>query len=378
MLARLSRNRKFKFEWMQLFLLVVSFFLLASWLSPTSYSAKKEEQPALKSESVEVDRGHKMKKDSFNEGQDEIEEESECFISTVCTMFSDISKVHQQNRCILNKVRNWIIRSDWENAVFNYGLPASIYDVVGNDVGPKVTLSDLVSYLATQFGEDTHYMEMGVSVGKTLYQVLGIACQADIIAFDIEKINPTFEKILEPYFIESKIEENIQGHDFGNKKNYESFKKDDCSLTKYKLDLRNNGFHYLNCDEFDRLGWKRLKELVSGFPKRPTLQVVFSDALHTFEAVRFEVEQVLSYELLDRENFAYVWDDASFSIQSFCDKIVKYASDAVKNRITCASGRLPGWQGINERNHQVALVTTIDIKQILESHFQNVKYFRQP
>lgn len=297
-----------------------------------------------------------------------------------CRTFRNIEGVHDQNRCITGYINKWANPKDLENAVFRYGLPAEVEHKVTIDVGERINLSDLVSFLLTQFdGDVSNYMEMGVSVGKTLFQVLTINCRANVVAFDVEKINPTFEKLLEPAMVRSKSkpEEKLLGHEF-NSIDYDSPKKDDCTLNTYDQGLlRGNNFYYLNCDEFDNVGWNRMEQLVATFPTQ-SYQVIFSDALHTEDAISFEIDRIFQHNLLNKDHFAYVWDDMGTFVPPFCERIVNYASPNVRHKISCIVAELPGWFGNNEYDHTIAIITTLDIHDIVFMHMKNVQIIRNP
>jgi uncharacterized protein (UPF0212 family) len=295
-----------------------------------------------------------------------------------CQTYNNIEEVHDRNRCILNNVDQWASSSDLKGGVFHYGLPQEVEHKVTEDVGERINLSDMVSYLLTQFGTNSNYMEMGVSVCKTLFQVLTTNCHANIVAFDIERINPTFENIImKPVLIRSKEEEVLTGHEY-HSSSYNSPKKDNCTLNTYDQGiLRDNHFYYLNCDEFDQVGWNRMEQLVSTLPKQ-SYQVIFSDALHSQEAINFELDHIFKHNLLNKYHFAYVWDDMGDYVAPFCDRIVDYASLTVRNNITCVIGSLPGWFGINEYDHTIAIITTLDISNIISKHMGNPRIIREP
>lgn len=294
---------------------------------------------------------------------------------TECHKFANIEEVHDQNRCILRRIDSWATAQDLDNGVFHYGLPTHVEHLVVKDVGTKINLSDLVSFLLTKFGPDSNYMEMGVSVGKTLFQVLTTNCAVNVVAFDIERINPTFDRLLAPFLVQSVPEETLAGHDFMSP-SYVSQKTDDCVLNRWNGSLRDNKFFYVTCDEFDKVGWRRLESLITSF-KSPSFQVVFSDALHTTEAINLELDQIFLHQLLNRESFAYVWDDMGADVPPFCERLVNYAAPHVRTRISCVIGKLPGWFGINEPDHMIALITTLDIHELVVKHWASSKFIRR-
>lgn len=296
-----------------------------------------------------------------------------------CRTYRTIEDVHDQNRCITGHIDQWATPDDLDKGVFHYGLPEEVEHKVTLDVGARINLSDLVSYLLTQFDGEANYMEMGVSVGKTLFQVLTINCYSNIVAFDVEKINPTFENLLKPAMERSisKPEEALPGHKFPTA-DFGTFKKDGCTLNTYDQGLlRGNYFYYLNCDEFDEVGWNRMEQLAATFPTQ-SYQVIFSDALHTDDAIKFEVDRIFAHNLLNKDHFAYVWDDMGDFVPPLCDRIVNYASANVRHKVYCIVADIPGWFGIHEIDHRIAIITTLDIVDIVFTHMQNVQMIRDP
>ena len=65
-------------------------------------------------------------------------------------------------------------------------------------------------------------------------------------------------------------------------------------------------------------------------------------------------------------------------VSPYCERIVNYASPAVRNNITCVDGNLPGWFGINEYQHSIAIMTTLDIRDITSKHISNAQIIRDP
>jgi hypothetical protein len=306
----------------------------------------------------------------------ELSQITNCGEINVCRKYLNVGKVHEQNRCMLGGIKQWITQEDRRRGVFGYGVPDYIMPLLTKDVGETINLSDLTSYLSTRVGNRPNYMEIGVSVGKNLLQVLSISCDANVVAFDIEKINPTFKQLLAPYLKAKGPDELMEGHEY-HQRGYVSPKKDKCGVNSFKGSYRGNTLHYLHCDEFDNVGWRGMKQLVSSFPSK-ALQVIFSDAMHTAEAINFELDRVFEHELLDKENFAYIWDDMNWgdmglSIKPFCDRIVNYASPSVRDRITCVTGVVPGWCGVNETPyHTIVVITTVEISEMIESIAQPI------
>jgi len=296
-----------------------------------------------------------------------------------CTPLDKIEEVHTNNRKVHNAIDSWIRDEDYNSSVFLYGMPKHVAHLSTKDVGEPVNLSDLVGFLATKFGPGTNYLEMGVSVGKTLYQVLHTVCDSNVVAFDLETINPTFHRLLESKMnlVLKGGEASLTGHSFLQEK-YVSKKPDDCHVRRYDGVFRGNTFGYVDCDEFDLVGWRGIKDLVTSLGRGATFQVIFSDALHSVQAIRFELDRIMDLELLDRQEFAYIWDDMGQRVPPLCERVVEYADINVRHKISCVVAKIPGWFGVNEKPHNIAIITTLNIDDLVRKHMQSATYVRAP
>jgi len=101
-----------------------------------------------------------------------------------------------KNRETLKKVPKWITDDDYQHSVFQYGLPAHVKHLIDEDVGTDPTYNDVFCYLFNFLDQPLHYLEIGVSVGKSLYQTLSCAKNARVTALELESINPTFGNLL--------------------------------------------------------------------------------------------------------------------------------------------------------------------------------------
>ena len=87
-----------------------------------------------------------------------------------------MDNIIRYNRQTLNSVKNWINRTDWETpqSIFNYGLPDSIYHLINLPIDENITEVDIICKYLTEFPK-VNYLEIGVSVGKTFYQIIQFA-----------------------------------------------------------------------------------------------------------------------------------------------------------------------------------------------------------
>ena len=307
-----------------------------------------------------------------------------------CRQYETVQEVHAQNRCLLLAVRQWIDRDEWKQALFGYGLPDYAFDKVAKDVGPRPTLSSAVAFLSTKLGPKPNLLELGVSVGKTLFQTLSTACDSRLVAFDLEEINPTFAHMLGHSPMHAAFRPSPAVSILNAPRNfskaqpgYASPRKDRaCTIKDYgrAKAYRGNSFQYMSCDEYDLTAWRALGSTLQAPPPGPaaasSFQLIFSDAMHTKEALDFELDRILELGLLDRDNFAVVWDDMDYDAAPLCGRIVEYAAASARNKITCLIGKMPGWLGANEYDHAVAIVTTVKIADLAQTAMQDVKFLR--
>ncbi|WP_431216015.1 hypothetical protein ACQ86N_16020 [Puia sp. P3] len=170
---------------------------------------------------------------------------------------------------------------------FNYGVPDFLKPVINKPVGNSVTYTDLMALLAERYLPRVNYLEIGVSVGKNFFQLLNTLGPASMNAFDIEEINPVLAGQLEK----------------GPRSEWDtpasSIKKNKSSLSEFTYKDKKIG--YISADVWDRNSWGRMEG--------KKFNLVFSDALHTPQAILFEFEMLVKYGLLDQK-FIIIWDDS--------------------------------------------------------------------
>jgi hypothetical protein len=153
--------------------------------------------------------------------------------------------------------KEWITKKVWLSSADRYGLPDFCFKRINEPLTNKVSYTDVLVYLINKY-DLKEYLEIGVSVLKTFYQ---IACntEANLVAFDINYKNPCIE-IPRPYT-------------FFEKKNV------------------------LVPEDWDDLKNKNLKH-----------NLIFSDALHDNKGLQAEWDNYIKDHLAD--NWFIVYDDA--------------------------------------------------------------------
>jgi hypothetical protein len=211
-----------------------------------------------------------------------------------------MDEIIQFNRETLTNVKNWINRNDWEkpNSIFNYGLPDYIFDLINLPIDNNITEVDMICKYLTQFDKKINYLEIGVSVGKTFYQIIKFANtilkdieDKSFSCIDIEKINPTLENLLDDMYDTKIIVRSNLDQD-----NKNSIRKKSHNF----ISTWNNNINYYESDEFDKNIWKTMKK---------QFNLIFSDALHDPSALISEYHSIKNNNLLDIDGFIYCFDD---------------------------------------------------------------------
>jgi len=247
----------------------------------------------------------------------------------------NISEIIIKNRKILNGITDWIDHNAFNNSVFKYGIPDSIKDKINLPIGNEINYTDLLVAFAKNYPV-SKYLEIGVSVGKNFVPLLENIENAQFFGFDIEKINPIIEKKL--IFIN-------ECH--WPSKN-DSLKKDNSYLKVYKYNYKN--ISYLCGDIYDENSWERLRG--------NKFNLIFSDALHTPEAILFEMNLLLKHDLIG-DKFIIVWDDIYKPMQySFWQifKLLKSKYNLKRSNIFII--KINGWMGQNENKHTVGIISS--------------------
>lgn len=213
--------------------------------------------------------------------------------------------VYARNRETLRAVPTWVSEETLEGSLWRYGVSEEwannansgyIDRTALGDIESEVTSADLLAFVARRFLPKLSYLEIGVSVGKTLLQMHNQVTNAQIVGLDVEEVNP----ILRDHFDtcnevwRSKVAHPVETSSKGMVKKY-------ATCHRLVSAARNNVFDYLSADQFRDETWS--------FLKGRRFNLVFSDGVHTPEALRSELQFLIEYDLIDKERFVMVWDD---------------------------------------------------------------------
>ena len=236
------------------------------------------------------------------------------------------------NRSTLAGVDKFVDDPDYNESPDNYGLPEHVKHLIDLPVGPQPTYVDLLMFLQTHFAKDNiKYVEIGVSVLKTFYQVSNFLKNSHLYAFDINRINPTMEKRF------------TRTHPTVN------------NLNQYKLD--SNNISYFQGDVYNQSDFSNFKEHVGG-----PVNIVFSDAHHTSLGLASEFNQYIR-DSLDEE-FILFYDD--LERPSMQGVFVDIAENISKRRagIEAMFLKVNGWLGEHEHAHTTGIVSSLNLAGI--------------
>lgn len=245
----------------------------------------------------------------------------------------DLSRAVRKNRETLNLVSRWIDEDVYQASIFHYGLPPQIRPYIDERIDDTPTYSDLIVHLAGWLG-DLRYLELGPSVGKNLFQVAMSVRNAELLAVDIEDINPILESRLT----------------FKSREEWETMpgSKRAGLSTQTAYGLQGNRVEYIAGDLFDRATWDRLRGR--------KFNLIFSDAFHSADALLIEWENVSRLRLLAEGPFAMVWDDLNSKEmrEAFCNIATQIQRDRPSAVVSLEL--FHGWVGKRERPHPIGIV----------------------
>ncbi len=251
---------------------------------------------------------------------------------------TELDEIKEMNRATLGLIDNWIDDLAFKHSFFNYGVPDFIRSDINRPIGNEITYTDVMLLLSKKnFGGRINYLELGVSVGKNFFQMLNSRQGGTFTGFDIEEINPVLEGKL------------VKIHELTWPTPVKSIKKSDSSLKKYSYNDKE--VSYISADIWDAKSWEKLKG--------NKYNLIFSDALHSPQAILFEFDMLVRNELLDSK-FIIVWDDLEGKMKNAFFKIIrKY--DRIYHIKDIYLLKINGWIGENERAHTVGIISNFPI-----------------
>ena len=244
--------------------------------------------------------------------------------------------MQEMNRRSLDCVPNFITKEDWEASPDNYGLPPMVFNVINSPFDDDLTYVDLMLYMQ-QFLKTKNkvYVEIGVSVLKTFYQMARFLKDCSLYAYDINDINPTVENLFEKVNTGSKPKDYL----------YNTIE-----------------VHYFKGDVYKESDFD---ELVKKMDKKTN--IIFSDACHRPDALvtasKFFIRKVLD------DDFILYYDDlgdqdmqaAFFNI---AESILGERGMSRKNHVALL--KVNGWLGQHDvvGKHVNGIVTSLELDEV--------------
>lgn len=248
----------------------------------------------------------------------------------------EMAEVIRLNRKVVEQVRPWVTPELIKNSVFRYGVNPDLEPLLDLPLDSECTHTDLLVYFGRQQKPSCKYLELGVSVGKTFWQVLNNCAPCECWGFDIEELTP----VLKSRMIEQSREE------WPSPPN--SIKKTPSSISRFIHQESGSKTTYICADIFDEKAWERLAG--------ERFNVVLSDALHTPDALEFEWAHLTRGEILDPREVVIMWDDLNGDMKTwFLQKQPAIASQLSISPENVRTTYLNGWLGRREFPHRLGL-----------------------
>jgi hypothetical protein len=247
-----------------------------------------------------------------------------------------LQEIIHRNRQALVQVDDWLPPGLMENSVFRYGVNPQVERLLNLPLDDECTHADLLAYFGCTVKQPCRYLELGVSVGKTLWQILNTCGPCECWGFDIEEITP----VLKQRLIQQSREEWPSPP--------QSIKSGSASISRFVHAASGSNINYICADIFDEQAWKLLAG--KGF------NLVLSDALHTPQALDFEWRQMTTLNIFDPQETIIMWDDLDGEMRDwFCAK-----QQAIAKHLAVDAGQvetllLNGWFGRREFPHRLGL-----------------------
>lgn len=249
-----------------------------------------------------------------------------------------IESYKRLNRQALHSIPNWIDEEAFKSSLFNYGVHKHLWETLNKPINDETTYTDIITYLAGTYFDSVDYLEIGVSVGKNIHQVINSPVPFNqIVGFEIERINPVLAKELE--FVSEEVWlPNGRGAVNSNDR--------DSTLSIFK-NKNNVPVKYLSADLWNEYNWEKL----SG----NKFNVIFSDADHNPKAILHEFEMFNKYNLL-ADKFVIVWDDINGPMDNAFRLIHRHNKNK-HNILEYKLIRLRGWLGHNyHTKHHIGIM----------------------
>ncbi len=250
---------------------------------------------------------------------------------------TNFNKIIKQNREFLTQEGSFISSIDFRNN--DYGIGESIRITIDNKINFFPINTDLIIYLILKnMKNNCKYLEIGASVLKNFMQVNNSLSNSDLYIYDLNPVNPKYKN----EFLDLNKKSDTEKNNTQNKLMY--FRGDLFNLN----DLSNFKDHSY-VDKFN---------------------FIYSDALHTPEAIYCEYKDLISSSLSDK--FIIYYDDLDVKGMTDMFKKIFYDLKINFNNLNAYTFYINGWVGQNERPHKNGIITNLP----LTSQIKDLKLMR--
>lgn len=243
----------------------------------------------------------------------------------------EAAEMGRANRDLLRRTGSWVDREAIERSRLHYGVDhLEELDILTRDTGLREpTLTDLVCLMARRT-LPLSYLEIGVSVGRNLWQVLHSTLNGQFTGMDMDRLYPPLARRLVPL----GEEQGEHGPE----------------VQRFAYPSHGHAIAHVVGDVLDEASWAALGG--------SRFNLVFSDALHAPEAILFEWHQLVSRRLLSPDGFTMLWDDLNpLPMRTAFDRICADAIERLGARPEhCWFLHMPGWLGAHELPHAVGMI----------------------
>jgi len=259
---------------------------------------------------------------------------------------SNIPKKNIEFKNIINKNRDTLkkysvlIRED-QFKKNNYGMSNEIFQKMNFTINESPTYTDLIIFLSRFLEKvNINYLEIGVSVLKNYIQIINSLRNANIIAYDINPVNPNFD------YLYNKEEKKMKMGTF-----------------------EDNQIYYFEGSVTEENDFKLFKDHIN-----KKFNIIFSDAMHTPEGIRSEFDNLIKDNLDDR--FILYYDDLDFKgLEEEVSKIYKEIN--VSQKCNFYTFYINGWVGQYEIMHKNGVITNLDLSKIFKDERLNLRKFNK-
>lgn len=250
----------------------------------------------------------------------------------------NVLKIVIKNRIIIKSLKNYINEDTVNKSSDRYGVWGNV-DRLNKYLGLRLTNIDLIQILSGELLKRKIYVEIGVSVMKNFFLLANNLKDSKLYAFDINLIYKPIEN------------------------RFRTIEKGNPSLYNFK----SNHITYYQGNVYEKNDLITFKNL---FDEK--INFIYSDADH--REIGLLNEYLFFYKnLLDNEFLIY-FDDVNSSTIPAVRKI--FSSLKEEKNVFFYTFLINGWMGKNDNLHRNAIITNIDIPNILKKHRIKLKNFK--